>query len=103
MSDRVPTSERKRLHATVHGRVQGVNFRHYTCERARQLGLVGYVRNRWDGTVEVVAEGPESALQALLAWLHRGPRLAHVTRVDAQWFPLEGSSGSGLDAFEVRY
>lgn len=103
MTAGVPNSERKRLHATVHGRVQGVNFRYYTCQRARQLGLVGYVRNRWDGTVEVVAEGPERALQALLSWLHRGPRLAHVRQVEVQWFSLEGSSASGFDAFEVRY
>ncbi|MGC9359297.1 MAG: acylphosphatase [Anaerolineae bacterium] len=88
-----------RLHAVIHGRVQGVNFRAHTLRRATQLGLVGYVRNRADGTVEVVAEGEQKALRKLLSWLHAGPRLGHVIRVDARWQAPRG----GEDHFEVRY
>jgi acylphosphatase len=74
-----------RLEAIVHGRVQGVSYRHYTQRRARQLGLVGHVRNLWDGTVEVVAEGDRADLEQLLAFLHTGPQSAVVTNVDIRW------------------
>jgi len=90
---------RRRLRAIVHGRVQGVSFRYYTNEQADNLGLVGYVRNLWDRTVEVVAEGPERDLQDLLSWLHKGPGMARVTRVDAQWLPATGQ----FHDFEVRF
>ena len=97
--DRPGTPERRRIRALVHGRVQGVNFRHYTAERARALGLDGYVANRWDGSVEVVAEGREEAIEALLRWLHTGPSLARVSRVEADWqTPMHDHHG-----FEVRY
>ncbi|HSR29491.1 MAG TPA: acylphosphatase [Anaerolineae bacterium] len=88
-----------RLQAAVHGRVQGVSFRYYTQRRARELDLVGYVRNRWDGTVEVVAEGQRARLEELLAFLRVGPRAAFVTQVDARWL----APTAEFDAFEVRY
>ena len=91
--------ELKRFRAVVHGRVQGVNFRYYTEEQARRLGLVGCVRNCWDGTVEVVAEGPADALQCFLSWLHVGERPARVTRVDIQWQTPVGE----FEDFEVRF
>jgi acylphosphatase len=87
------------LHAVVKGRVQGVNFRYFTQQRARQLGLGGYVRNLWDGNVEVVAEGSKDDLNELIAFLHVGPRAAIVTEVDAWWPAPTG----GFDRFEVRY
>jgi acylphosphatase len=90
---------RKRLQALVHGRVQGVSFRYYARQRARAFGLVGWVRNREDGTVEVLAEGQESDLRCFLSWLHAGPSLAHVTRVETEWAPARGD----LISFEVRY
>ena len=73
------------LHAIVHGRVQGVNFRYYTLLQAQALQLTGWVRNRPDGTVEVTAEGPRAALDDLLDYLRHGPSHAHVDRVDAEW------------------
>lgn len=88
-----------RLQATVHGRVQGVSFRYYTQRRARELGLVGYVRNLWEGTVEIVAEGPREALEELLAFLWVGPRAAFVTQVDTDWPSPTGA----FTHFEVRY
>ncbi|MGH2592118.1 MAG: acylphosphatase [Anaerolineae bacterium] len=75
----------ERLHAVIHGRVQGVNFRYYTLIQAQALDLTGWVANRPDGTVEVMAEGPRSALDELLAFLQRGPSHARVDRVDVDW------------------
>jgi acylphosphatase len=92
-------SEKVRLRAIVHGRVQGVNFRYYTCQQARQIGVTGYVRNLWDGTVEVVAEGPRQKVSQLLTWLQKGPRMAFVQRVDVQWLPYTDE----FQHFEVRY
>lgn len=88
-----------RLQAVVHGRVQGVAFRHHTARRSRDLGLVGYARNLGDGSVEVVAEGPRAALEELLAFLNVGPRPAYVTDVDVQWSAPVGN----LQQFEVRF
>lgn len=88
-----------RLQAAVHGRVQGVSFRYYTRRRAIELGVVGYVRNTWDGSVEVVAEGQRPDLEELLAMLRVGPRAAVVTRVDVQW----AAATNAFRSFEVRY
>lgn len=70
------------LHVAVRGRVQGVGFRWFVRERARRLGLVGWVRNQRDGSVEVAARGTPDALRALEAALRAGPDGAHVTSVD---------------------
>lgn len=90
---------KERLEATVKGRVQGVGFRYHVLQLARQLGLTGYVRNRWDGSVEVVAEGERSQLERLLAYLQAGPRSARVTEVQTNW---QAASGT-FNSFEVRY
>jgi acylphosphatase len=82
----------KRFRATVRGRVQGVGFRASTAMEARRLGVVGWVRNLFDGNVEVLAEGDEAAVGALLAWLRHGPRLAHVTSLDHEWLPPAGDA-----------
>jgi acylphosphatase len=92
-------SLRERLHAVVRGRVQGVSFRYYTQERAAGLGLRGWVRNRPDGSVEVLAEGARPDLQHLLDFLGRGPRAAVVAGVEAEWTPAQG----GLEGFEIRW
>lgn len=99
MSVSAAAPEPARLRALVHGRVQGVNFRAYTRAQAERLGLVGYVRNRGDGAVEVVAQGDKRALENLLAWLREGPRLARVSRVEVTWL----APSQEFDAFEVRY
>jgi acylphosphatase len=75
----------KRLEATIYGRVQGVFFRHRTESTARRLHLTGWVRNEADGTVKVVAEGPEPVLQELLRFLYRGSPQARVDKVEVQW------------------
>jgi acylphosphatase len=74
-----------RLHAHIRGLVQGVSFRYYTIRQARVLGVTGWVRNRYDGSVEVVAEGERSPVSELLTWLHRGPPSARVERVEERW------------------
>jgi len=84
------SSDQARLHAIVSGIVQGVNFRYYTARQAQSLGMTGWVTNRWDGTVEVVAEGTRAQLQALLDWLGRGPPSATVTGVQADWEKATG-------------
>ena len=76
-------SQQSALHAIVHGLVQGVNFRYFVLRNARALGLTGYTVNRYDGTVEVVAEGERGKLEELLKQLGVGPRSAQVSKVDA--------------------
>jgi acylphosphatase len=93
------SNESVRLHARVYGRVQGVNFRYYTIREATSRGLSGWVANRSDGTVEVVAEGERRGLEALLQFLHRGPRSARVDHVDAEWRDASGE----FTGFRVRY
>lgn len=68
----------------IQGRVQGVGFRWSLMERARQLGLDGWVRNRNDGSVEALATGPAEAVDALTLWAHRGPPQARVDHVACQ-------------------
>jgi acylphosphatase len=91
-------SATQRLHAVVSGRVQGVGFRASTESEARRLDLAGWVRNLWEGDVELEAEGPQAALDALLAFLREGPGLAHVTSVRTDWLPPVGLPRP----FEVR-
>jgi acylphosphatase len=87
------------LRAVVHGRVQGVSFRYYAQRRAGELGLTGYVRNLWDGSVEVLAEGSRADLEEFLAFLRVGPRSAFVSQVDTQWSPATNA----FERFEVRH
>ena len=63
----------ERLHVVVQGRVQGVYFRASAQNKARLLGLRGWVRNCADGSVEFVAEGERSELEQLLSWSQAGP------------------------------
>jgi acylphosphatase len=69
---------------TVTGEVQGVGFRWAAQGEAERLGLVGRVRNRADGAVEVTAQGEEAPMTEFAAWLERGPRWARVADVDVE-------------------
>lgn len=89
------------LHATVRGYVQGVGFRAFVRQRALALGLDGYVRNTWEGEVEVLAVGPRGDLESLLDDLRRGPSESEVSSVDAAW--TDGVAGGGPRGFEVRW
>jgi acylphosphatase len=80
----------KRLHLFVSGRVQGVWYRGSALEKATGLGLQGWVRNRRDGRVELIAEGEETALLALRDWCRHGPRLARVEQLEENWLEWTG-------------
>jgi acylphosphatase len=79
------TTPTRRLEAVIHGRVQGVGFRHFAWRRALQCGLLGQVRNLPDGSVEVIAEGEEPHLLEFLGQLRLGPGSARVDRIDEGW------------------
>ncbi len=81
MGEETPPQEITRIHAVIHGRVQGVFFRAFTQQTAHQLDLKGWVRNRTDGTVEVLAVGVKSAIQEFEKALTKGPPGARVDRV----------------------
>jgi acylphosphatase len=87
----------KRVHAFVSGEVQGVFFRYETRERARRLGVAGWVRNNPDGRVEAVFEGPEESVDQMVAWCRRGPEHADVRDVE-----VREKDPEGLGSFEVR-
>ena len=70
-----------RIHLIIEGRVQGVWFRDSTRREAVSLGVFGWVRNRPDGSVEVVAEGPEDQVEKLTSWCNHGPPAARVSQV----------------------
>ncbi|MGA2111260.1 MAG: acylphosphatase [Anaerolineales bacterium] len=93
------TDDFARLHARVHGLVQGVGFRAFVTRRAAVLGLTGWVGNSSSGSVEVVAEGPRPLLAELLGDLERGPRAAEVERVESEWL----AATSEFTQFRVRY
>jgi len=73
--------ELSRVRVLVTGRVQGVFFRGTCAAQARSLSVVGWVRNLPDERVEAVFEGPEAAVEAMVAWCRRGPDLARVDDV----------------------
>jgi acylphosphatase len=91
-------SDQARLHAVVEGHVQGVGFRAFVLDHALELDLTGWVRNRWDGTVEVMAEGPKMELEKLLAALQQGPRRYTTSGVRSEWLDPTGE----FSRFQVR-
>jgi acylphosphatase len=91
-------AEAVRLDARVTGRVHGVGFRYFVFREAQALGLVGWVANVADGSVQCVAEGPRDRLESLLERLREGPPASIVDGVSAAWMAATGSFG----AFGVR-
>lgn len=73
------------FHAYIYGRVQGVFFRSYLAKNARELGLVGFVRNLSNGSVEVLAEGDKQQLEKLIEFMKQGPSAAHVDECKINW------------------
>lgn len=82
-----------RRHVLVSGRVQGVWFRDTCRDRARELGVAGWVRNLDDGRVEGAFEGPSAAVDRLVAWCHEGPSRARVDAVEVRSETPEGLAG----------
>jgi acylphosphatase len=75
----------KRVQLIVKGRVQGVFYRASTQREARRLGVTGWVKNRADGSIEIVAEGEEDAIKEFVGWANHGPTAARVDQVDVRW------------------
>jgi acylphosphatase len=82
------------LRLEIRGLVQGVGFRWSMAEEARKLGILGWVRNRRDGSVEAMVKGPAAKVDRIVAWARRGPGAAVVDTVD-----VFGSEGA-FDAFD---
>jgi len=87
-----------RLEAVVRGRVQGVGFRMFAGRAAAARGLVGWVANASDGSVECIAEGPRAELEAFARDLATGPPGSSVDRVESVWSPATGT----FDRFALR-
>lgn len=88
-------------HFKIAGNVQGVGFRYAMCAEARRLRLVGWVRNRSDGSVEAVAAGDEATLQNLARWVRRGPAQARVDDVQVR-AATDSETAEGDDPFKER-
>jgi acylphosphatase len=88
-----------RAHAIITGRVQGVCYRMETKQAADLAGVSGWVRNKRDGSVEAIFEGPEDAVESALAWCREGPSLSRVEHVDVRWEPYVGE----FKRFDVTY
>lgn len=88
-----------RVSVIIHGRVQGVAFRHYTCQEALELGVTGWVRNLPDGSVEGLFEGNEDAVAALVEWCRSGPAAAQVDRLEISTDSYSGT----FTGFNITY
>jgi len=88
-----------RAYILVEGRVQGVFFRATARDVANELGIGGWVRNRWDGKVEITVEGEEKVVKKMVDWCYQGPPGAVVTQVKVEWQPYQGE----FNRFSIRY
>jgi acylphosphatase len=82
----------------IFGRVQGVGYRAWTAQRARKLGLTGWVRNLSDGTVEAMVQGPKDTIDTMVAACQAGPPLARVMQVDSR----EIADAESFPSFQQR-
>lgn len=90
---------KKRVHIFVSGLVQGVNFRYYTREMAKKLGVLGWVKNLRDGRVEVMMEGEEEKVQKMIDWLKKGPPLARVENLEIEFQDFQNE----FSDFDIKY
>jgi acylphosphatase len=91
--------QKSRVHIFVSGRVQRVFFRDSTRRKAKELGLLGWVRNLSDGRVEIVAEGEKDDLEKLVQWAKKGSFLARVDKIEIKWKEYKGE----FKDFEIKY
>ena len=80
----------KALKIKVHGRVQGVGFRYSTIQAATRVGVSGWVRNEWDGTVLIHCEGESTSVDSFVRWCRKGPSMAYVTTLDISTATYQG-------------
>lgn len=86
------------INLRIHGRVQGVWYRAWTTEQARKRGLAGWVRNRYDGTVEALVQGPEDSVRDLIKACRKGPMAAKVTDIiETDPDPADLPVGTGFE------
>ncbi len=90
---------KKQVHVFYSGHVVGVGFRLTAEETARELRVVGWVKNLRDGRVELVAEAEEQILQTFLDTIRQGPMRNFIKRVELSW----SEAGNTFDEFEIRY
>ena len=90
-------ADRTRAHAFVTGTVQGVYYRANTRDAARERGVDGWVKNRSDGRVEAVFEGPADAVDEMVEWCETGSPAADVEDVEVEYGDPEGEDG-----FQIR-
>jgi acylphosphatase len=88
-----------RAHVLIKGRVQGVFFRAETRSQAYSLGLTGWVRNRWAGSVEAVFEGEDQKVRKMIVWCYKGPPSAVVEDVEVEWENYQGE----FTSFSICY
>jgi len=92
-----------RVHIIVEGLVQGVGFRWFVARHAESLNLQGFVKNLYNGNVEIDATGDRSLLEELIKQIKVGPRSARVTNLKVEWKdPASSDSTRGLHGFEIR-
>lgn len=84
---------KKAVILTISGRVQNVGFRYHTHESAKKHAISGFVKNEYNGTVYVEAEGEEENLDQFILWCQTGPRWARVDKVNTQEMPLQNFEG----------
>jgi acylphosphatase len=94
----VTRTVQRRVHIFVSGRVQGVGYRASALEKARSLGLGGWVRNLADGSVEICAEGENLSMVAFIAWCGRGPPFARVDELKV----IDETHKGDFTGFDVR-
>jgi acylphosphatase len=88
----------KRIHILAKGAVQGVYYRYNTLKKAEEYHLTGWVRNKVDGSVEIVCEGAKEDINNLVQWCKKGPERAHVSEVETEWEEYTGE----FNVFEIR-
>ncbi|OGU13574.1 MAG: hypothetical protein A2X61_02085 [Ignavibacteria bacterium GWB2_35_12] len=90
--------EHIRAEFIVEGLVQGVGFRYFVYHTAQSLGLKGFTRNLWDGTVYVIAEGNKQSVEQLHKQLQKGPMMAHVESIQVEY----NKPANEFEGFEIR-
>ena len=92
------SSLKARAHIFVSGKVQGVFFRHNTRQKAKDMGLTGWVKNLADGRVEAIFEGERGKVEEMLGWVKRGPILAKIDNVELLWLAYQNE----FNDFEIK-
>ena len=84
------SNDRVNMHAFIEGRVQGVGFRYFTQQKAEMLGITGWVRNCWDGRVELSAEGSREDIDRFYGYLEQGPPSSIVKKINVDYSAASG-------------